>query len=154
MEECETLCSRLSIMVNGQMKCLGSIQHLKNIYGEGYTISVITKSVNDCNSVQQFLEDKIPGVVLCDSRYKTLTFEVRDVPESLAHLFKILEELLRTYELEDYSVSQNTLDNVSIIFLYDPRQAKSVFEHAQIQIILRRVSPRLLLPISTFYSTQ
>ncbi len=30
MEECEALCTRLAIMVNGQFKCLGSIQHLKN----------------------------------------------------------------------------------------------------------------------------
>lgn len=29
MEECESLCSRVAIMVNGQFKCLGSPQHLK-----------------------------------------------------------------------------------------------------------------------------
>ena len=32
MEECEALCTRLAIMVNGQFKCLGSVQHLKNKY--------------------------------------------------------------------------------------------------------------------------
>jgi hypothetical protein len=32
MEECEALCSRLAIMVNGMFKCIGSIQHLKNRY--------------------------------------------------------------------------------------------------------------------------
>ncbi|CAB3983284.1 ATP-binding cassette sub-family A member 2 isoform X4 [Paramuricea clavata] len=32
MEECEALCTRLAIMVNGQFKCLGSTQHLKNRY--------------------------------------------------------------------------------------------------------------------------
>ncbi|KAL9700794.1 hypothetical protein quinque_004235 [Culex quinquefasciatus] len=30
MEECEALCTRLAIMVNGEFKCLGSTQHLKN----------------------------------------------------------------------------------------------------------------------------
>ena len=30
MEECEALCGRLAIMVNGTFKCIGSIQHLKN----------------------------------------------------------------------------------------------------------------------------
>ena len=38
MEECEALCTRLAIMVNGQFKCLGSPQHLKNKFGEGYTL--------------------------------------------------------------------------------------------------------------------
>ena len=30
MEECEALCTRLAIMVNGNFTCLGSLQHLKN----------------------------------------------------------------------------------------------------------------------------
>lgn len=30
MEECEALCTRMAIMVNGRFKCLGSIQHLKS----------------------------------------------------------------------------------------------------------------------------
>ena len=30
MEECEALCTRLAIMVNGSFKCLGGIQTLKN----------------------------------------------------------------------------------------------------------------------------
>jgi ABC-type uncharacterized transport system ATPase subunit len=33
MEECEALCTRLVIMVNGQFYCLGSVQHLKSKYG-------------------------------------------------------------------------------------------------------------------------
>ncbi|XP_065052485.1 phospholipid-transporting ATPase ABCA3-like isoform X1 [Rhopilema esculentum] len=40
MEECEALCTRLAIMVNGKFKCLGSIQHLKNKYGKGLTLMI------------------------------------------------------------------------------------------------------------------
>ncbi len=32
MEECEALCTRMGIMVNGAFQCLGSAQHLKNRY--------------------------------------------------------------------------------------------------------------------------
>lgn len=35
MEECEALCSRLAIMVNGRPRCLGSPQHLKNKFSQG-----------------------------------------------------------------------------------------------------------------------
>lgn len=35
MEECEALCTRLAIMVNGRFKCIGSIQHLKSKFGAG-----------------------------------------------------------------------------------------------------------------------
>ena len=41
MEECEALCSRLAIMVNGQFQCFGSVSHLKNKFALGFT--VITK---------------------------------------------------------------------------------------------------------------
>ena len=40
MEECEALCDRLGIMVNGQFKCFGNIPHLKNKFGQGFTILV------------------------------------------------------------------------------------------------------------------
>ncbi|XP_067040088.1 phospholipid-transporting ATPase ABCA3-like [Acropora muricata] len=40
MEECEALCTRLAIMVNGQFKCLGSTQHLKSRFGKGYTLMI------------------------------------------------------------------------------------------------------------------
>lgn len=38
MEECEALCSRLAIMVNGKPQCLGSPQHLKNKFSQGKLI--------------------------------------------------------------------------------------------------------------------
>jgi ABC-type multidrug transport system ATPase subunit len=34
MEECEALCHKVGIMVKGQFKCIGSVQHLKNRFGE------------------------------------------------------------------------------------------------------------------------
>jgi len=40
MEECEALCNRLAIMVNGQFRCIGGPQHLKNKFGQGYSIIV------------------------------------------------------------------------------------------------------------------
>ena len=38
MEECEALCTRLVVMVNGQFKCLGTAQHLKTKFGEGFAL--------------------------------------------------------------------------------------------------------------------
>ena len=38
MEECEALCTRIAIMVNGRFVCLGSTQHLKSKFGQGFTL--------------------------------------------------------------------------------------------------------------------
>jgi len=45
MEECEALCSRLGIMVNGQLQCLGSVPHLKSKFAEGYILTLKLKPV-------------------------------------------------------------------------------------------------------------
>ena len=36
MEEAEALCARIGIMVGGRLRCLGSCQHLKGRFGQGY----------------------------------------------------------------------------------------------------------------------
>jgi ABC-type multidrug transport system ATPase subunit len=36
MEEAEALCGRIGIMVQGQLRCLGSTQHLKSKFGSCY----------------------------------------------------------------------------------------------------------------------
>lgn len=40
MDECEALCDRLTIMVDGIMKYVGNISYLKNRYGQGFTIMI------------------------------------------------------------------------------------------------------------------
>ncbi|GFT89233.1 ATP-binding cassette sub-family A member 3 [Nephila pilipes] len=54
MEECEALCSRLVIMVNGRLCCLGSPQHLKSKFGEGFSlvIKVGQQALNDMNPLK------------------------------------------------------------------------------------------------------
>lgn len=45
MDECEALCPRIGIMANGKLRCLGSAQHLKNKFGQGYQIELNVKIV-------------------------------------------------------------------------------------------------------------
>ncbi|KAG7399525.1 hypothetical protein PHYBOEH_008650 [Phytophthora boehmeriae] len=40
MEECEALCTRVGIMVGGRLRCLGSVQHLKNRFGDGLMLEL------------------------------------------------------------------------------------------------------------------
>lgn len=42
MEEVEFLCNRVTIMIDGEFQCLGSISHLKSKYAQGYTMTVKT----------------------------------------------------------------------------------------------------------------
>jgi ABC-type multidrug transport system ATPase subunit len=40
MEECEALCPRIGIMAGGILRCLGSAQHLKTRFGQGYQVEM------------------------------------------------------------------------------------------------------------------
>lgn len=57
MEECEAMCTRLAIMSEGHFKCLGSQQHLKTKFGNGYTLVI---KLN--NSFGDELSEKIKNI--------------------------------------------------------------------------------------------
>ena len=47
MEEAEALCTKMGIMVDGQFKCFGSSQHIKDKYGMGFEIEVKIRPLTD-----------------------------------------------------------------------------------------------------------
>ena len=40
MGECEALCTRLGIMVDGWLRSVGSAQHLTSSFGKGFTLGI------------------------------------------------------------------------------------------------------------------
>eukprot|EP00911_Craspedida_sp_UC1_P000304 UC1_evm1s230 len=87
MDECQALCSRLGIMVNGQLQCLGSPQHLKARFGDGYTLVAKVSGGGGIGS------------------------GARDLPP-LSALFSTMEKLSGTCNVEDYSISQTSLEQI------------------------------------------
>uniref|UniRef100_A0A8C3JU42 ATP-binding cassette sub-family A member 2 n=1 Tax=Calidris pygmaea TaxID=425635 RepID=A0A8C3JU42_9CHAR len=112
MEECEALCTRLAIMVNGRLKCLGSIQHLKNRFGDGYMITVRTKSSLNVKEVVRFFNRNFPEAILKERHHTKAQYQLKSDQISLAQVFSKMEQVVDVLGIEDYSVSQTTLDNV------------------------------------------
>ncbi|CAL8399525.1 unnamed protein product, partial [Arctogadus glacialis] len=119
MEECEALCTRLAIMVNGSFKCLGTIQHLKYKFGDGYMVTMKIRGAApglspDLNPAEDFMEDVFPGCVQRERHHNTLQYQVSC--SSLARIFQTLLVNKEPLHIEDYSVSQTTLDQVFVNF--------------------------------------
>uniref|UniRef100_A0A8C6UEZ0 ABC transporter domain-containing protein n=1 Tax=Neogobius melanostomus TaxID=47308 RepID=A0A8C6UEZ0_9GOBI len=113
MEECEALCTRMAIMVNGRFKCLGSIQHLKNRFGDGYTLIVrVGGSPSSLKPVEDFVSQSFPGSVLKEKHHNTLQYQLPRSPGALANIFSQLTVHQHRLAIDDYSVSQTTLDQV------------------------------------------
>ena len=62
MAECEALCSRVGIMVNGSFRCLGTPQQLKSRYGDGYRLKL--RVSGDHEPIQEFIRQNFPLSVL------------------------------------------------------------------------------------------
>ncbi|RHY74103.1 hypothetical protein DYB30_011295, partial [Aphanomyces astaci] len=61
MEECEALCSRVGIMVGGRLRCVGSVQHLKNRFGDGLMMHIKLAAVTS-DAVAGMAADAFKGV--------------------------------------------------------------------------------------------
>ncbi|XP_033932213.1 phospholipid-transporting ATPase ABCA1a isoform X2 [Pseudochaenichthys georgianus] len=120
MEECEALCTRMAIMVNGRFRCLGSVQHLKNRFGDGYTIILRVAGPDpDLRPVMEFIERELPGSNLKEKHRNMLQYQLPTSLTSLARIFSLLSQNKDTLSIEDYSVSQTTLDQVFVNFAKD-----------------------------------
>ncbi|BES89471.1 ATP-Hypothetical protein cassette sub-family A ABC1 member [Nesidiocoris tenuis] len=113
MEECQALCTRLTIMVNGQFTCLGSSQHLKNKYGKGYLL-IIRCSENAKEDVKSFMSERLTSSKITEEHYTQLRYEV-----PISRLSTVLQEMETAKSqgiVIDYSVTQTTLEEVFLRF--------------------------------------
>lgn len=119
MEECDALCTQIAIMVNGRLKCLGSSQHLKSKFGDGYTVIVKVSGTQSGDVLQlcRYIESTFPGSLLKDVHYGLVHYHVPKSPTvSFATLFACLEEVRERFSIDDYSVGQTTLEQVFLNF--------------------------------------
>uniref|UniRef100_A0A8C8BP92 P-type phospholipid transporter n=1 Tax=Otus sunia TaxID=257818 RepID=A0A8C8BP92_9STRI len=119
MEECEALCTRLAIMVKGTFKCLGTIQQLKYKFGDGYIVTLKIKSPKsglppDPTPAEQFIHMNFPGSLQREKHYNMLQYQI--CSSSLAKIFQLIISNKENLHIEEYSVSQTTLDQVFVNF--------------------------------------
>ncbi|XP_071145778.1 phospholipid-transporting ATPase ABCA1-like isoform X2 [Mytilus edulis] len=116
MEECEALCNRLAIMVNGRLKCIGSTQHLKNRFGNGYTVIIrVAGEIPVLEPVKDFMANVFGDPELKEEHNNMLQYQLNSKIK-LSRIFGQMEAVRDNLNIEDYSVSQTTLDQVFIHF--------------------------------------
>jgi len=132
MEECEALCTRLGIMVNGKFKCLGSTQHIKNRFGDGYIVVVrLRGSLPNMGPIQSFMEEQFNNCILKEKHHNVIQYQIPSSENmSLSLIFDTMEKVFEELEIEDYSVSQTSLDNVFVNFAKDQRDVTTEEEQS------------------------
>ncbi|CAG2105412.1 unnamed protein product, partial [Medioppia subpectinata] len=121
MEECEALCARVAIMVNGQLQCLGSVQHLRHKFGQGFTILAklrrdMTEDPSYMASIEQFVRQEMPSAVLKDVHQCLLHYHITDPQMLWSKMFALMEDMKHRFSLEDYTISDTTLEQIFLSF--------------------------------------
>ncbi|KAL3853226.1 hypothetical protein ACJMK2_016782 [Sinanodonta woodiana] len=132
MEECDALCTQLVIMVNGDFKCFGSPQHLKNKFGHGYTLLCRMGLDKDGNTSSvgplcEFIKFTFPLSQIFDDKQGYVHFQIPDQNAKLAQIFGRMEEAKARFNVEDYSVHQTSLEQIFLTFTQNqvpPKETK------------------------------
>jgi len=126
-------------MVNGRFQCLGSTQHLKAKFGEGYSLIVklrVSRVTDEASAASleaksQALTDHIkstfPGTELKELHHGLINYHIVRTPElHWAQLFGAVELARSTYDIEDYSLTQTTLEQIFIRFARMQREPQEI----------------------------
>ncbi|KAL5254305.1 hypothetical protein ACHWQZ_G013923 [Mnemiopsis leidyi] len=117
MGECEVLCDRIGIMCKGRLQCVGSPQYLKQKYGSGYTATIKTGNVG---LLMSRLEDELTSSQTLLEHHHNMVIYAIPQDSKLAPIFAVLSRLRQEGMIEDYSVSQCSLDTVFVRVARDP----------------------------------
>uniref|UniRef100_A0A4W2DCD1 ABC transporter domain-containing protein n=1 Tax=Bos indicus x Bos taurus TaxID=30522 RepID=A0A4W2DCD1_BOBOX len=129
MEECEAVCTRLAIMVHGSFRCLGSPQHIKNRFGDGYTVKIwLHKEVDQHSAVSDCLKLYFPGIQFKGQRLNLLEYHMPKRWVCLANLFRVLEDNKSFLNIRHYSINQTTLEQIFVNFATEQWQTPSPSE--------------------------
>eukprot|EP00301_Raphidiophrys_heterophryoidea_P004938 c12109_g1_i2.p1 GENE.c12109_g1_i2~~c12109_g1_i2.p1 ORF type:complete len:1737 (+),score=451.65 c12109_g1_i2:522-5213(+) len=117
MEECEALCQRIGILVKGRLACLGTAQHLKSRFGKGYHVEVSLADASTMDRVRDLIARVAPGAQETEVYGTHIKFELpRLGGMSLGEIFRQVEANKEQLKIEDYSISQTTLEQVFMRF--------------------------------------
>ena len=115
MEECEALCGRIGVMVDGGFRCLGPIQSLKSRYGQGYKVDLrLRQPAMDPAAVVEVVAQGCPGTKLEESEPPLLTVMIPQ-RATLAAIFAHLAVVRERCGVLECSLSQCTLEQVFLM---------------------------------------
>ncbi|NXI63370.1 ABCAA protein, partial [Anseranas semipalmata] len=113
MEEADAVCDRVAILVAGQLRCIGSIQYLKNKFGKGYLLEIKVKDPESTDLLHAEILRIFPSAARQERFPSLLVYKVpMEDALPLSQSFAKLEEAKQNFNLEEYSFSLNTLAQV------------------------------------------
>lgn len=132
MDEADALCHKIAIMAKGQIRAIGSRQHLKEMFGQHYEVVVKLKRrervVHDESltvlpdddmddaarsmAVEQYLTSRFPSARLIRSNGGLLVFHIPQRDVMISTFFDYMEAAVTRLRIDHYSLDQPSLEQV------------------------------------------
>jgi ABC-type multidrug transport system ATPase subunit len=128
LDEVEALCSRVGIMVNGGLACLGSIEHLKEKHGKGSFVE-LSADEQHMPAIRKFMNTHFPGSEEQEQHSSRIQFMIPRPSSSppasssspsvvpclsLSSIFSRIESHKSELGIHDYGVAQASLESIFV----------------------------------------
>lgn len=118
MEEADILGNRIAIMTYGRICAVGDSMELKNRFGKGYAVTVVSEP-NQVDKTKNELKERFPSAVLKDESAGALTYQFLakdgdDIPLFIRYIDKNCSGLI-----QNWGITQSTLEEVFLKIIRD-----------------------------------
>ncbi|XP_015281294.1 PREDICTED: ATP-binding cassette sub-family A member 13, partial [Gekko japonicus] len=119
LDEAEALCDRIAILQHGQLSCCGSPSYLKEVYGQGHSLTFTKKlsvfafeDPRETLRLTALVQAYIPEAFLKEDSGSELTYMIPTRADKAAFkgLFQALDEKLQYLHVTGYGISDTTLE--------------------------------------------
>jgi hypothetical protein len=116
------------ISFQGRLQCVGSPQHLKTKFGNGYRLELKT-DMQHINEIPNFISQLAADAKLIDNHTTLFSYEIPMHNLTLGQLLERVEGVIKKLNISDYSVSQTSLEQIFITMAQEYAQPKVVIEN-------------------------
>lgn len=115
MAEVMATSTHVTILVDGELRCYGTLGHIRSRYGAGYNVELRGQNEESLENVSNSICQRFEGSRV---RERRRAFRVLEIESASAQASDIFEEVVRqaSSRVDDYSVSQSTLEQVFLTF--------------------------------------
>jgi ATP-binding cassette subfamily A (ABC1) protein 3 len=136
MDESEALCNKIAIMAAGQFKCIGTSRHIKHKFGRGFSLIIKCRRsiepTNDVAMLEKFIIENIPRSTIKETQYDSIFVRISydkgsssKKRQNIADLFYLLESNKDYLNIESYSISETSLEQVFLFLAKSKNKLKA-----------------------------
>lgn len=119
MEEAEALCNRLTILMNGRLSCIGSPEYLTMTYATNYILDIESDNLDHIYNEIFNNENSVFKDIKCKYKKETNNRCKYYIEKkfNISELFKLLENAKINSKINDYILTESSLDDVFLEFV-------------------------------------